>query len=86
MLFRTIEIGTQRLKSEGVVKPSFCTRPYDTPYHLRDAYEKALNDGLEAGQIVAFGTEQSQWASLAFPVSKGNWKKVRIISDFKKLN
>ena len=24
-------------------KPSFCLKPYDTPYHLRDMYEKELN-------------------------------------------
>ena len=24
-------------------KPNFCLKPYDTPYHLRDMYEKELN-------------------------------------------
>ena len=54
------------------VKPSFCTRPFDTPYHLHEMYETELNACLEAGQIVPCGTEQSQWASKAFPVPKGD--------------
>ena len=68
------------------VKPSFCTRPYDTPYHLRDMYETELNACLEAGQIVPCGTEPSKWSSKAFPVPKGDGKSVRIVTDFKKLN
>ena len=70
--------------SEG--RPSFCSKPYDTPYHLRDMYEKELQSCLDAGQIVPCGTEPSQWSSKAFPVPKGDGTSVRIVTDFKKLN
>ena len=53
-----------RVKESSKV-PSFCTRPFDTPYHLRDAYETELNACLEAGQIVPCGTEPSKWSSKA---------------------
>ena len=52
---------------ESSMKPSFCTRPFDTPYHLRDEYETELNTCLEAGQIIPCGTEPSKWSSKAFP-------------------
>ena len=71
---------------ESSKKPSFCTRPYDTPYHLREAYETELHACLEAGQIVPCGTEPSQLSSKAFPVLKGDGKSGRIVSDFKHLN
>ena len=67
-------------------KPAFCVRPFDTPYHLRDAYKKELNACLEAGQLVACGTETSAWSSKPFPVLKGDGQRVRIVSDFKQLN
>ena len=65
-------------------KPSFCLKPYDTPYHLKDMYEKELNACLEAGQIVPCGTEPSRWSSKAFLVPKGDGKSVRIVTDLKK--
>ena len=74
------------LKDSNEVKPSFHTRPYDTPFHLRDAYERELNDALEAGQLEPCGTEPSEWSSKAFPVPKGDGKSVRIVADFKHLN
>ena len=66
-----------KLKISGV-RPSFCTRPYDTPYHLRDLYEKELNNCIEAGQNVPCGTEPSQWASEAFPVPKSDRSALKI--------
>ena len=75
-----------RMKDESKKKPSFCVRPFDTPYHLRDAYEKELNNCLSAGQLVPCGTETTAWSSKAFPVLKGDGKSVRIVSDFKELN
>ena len=74
-----------RVKESSNV-PSFCIQPFDTPYHLCDAYETELNACLEAGQIVPCGTEPSKWSSKAFPVLKGDGKSVRIVMDFKKLN
>ena len=54
--------------------PSFCLRPFDTPYHLRDAYEKELDSCMKAGQLVACGAEPSKWSSKAFPVPKADGK------------
>ena len=34
------------MKEGSKTRPNFCVRPYDTLYHLRDAYEKELNDCL----------------------------------------
>ena len=57
---------------DSSTRPSFCSKPYDTPHHLRDAYETELSACLEAGQILPCGTEPSKWSSKAFPVLKGS--------------
>ena len=81
-----MKVPPLKLKLESSeAKPSFCLKQYDTPYHLRDMYEKELQACLEAGQIVPCGTEPSKWSSKAFPVPKGDGKSVRIVTDFKKL-
>ena len=82
----SVEPVKLRMKEGSKTRPNFCVRPYDTPYHLRDAYEKELNDCLTAGQLVAGGTETTAWSSKAFPVLKGDGKSVRIVSDLKDLN
>ena len=72
----SVEPVKLRLKDQSK-KPAFCIRPFDTPYHLRDAYVKELNACLEAGQQVACGTETSAWSTKAFPVLKGDGQRVR---------
>ena len=59
-----------RVNDENV-RASFCKRPYDTPFHLREIYEKEVKKCLEVGQIVPCGAEPSKWASKAFPFPKG---------------
>ena len=56
-----------RLK-EGYISPSFCTKPYDTPYQLREMYKREIKRSLDAGHIAPCGTEPSEGASKAFPV------------------
>ena len=75
-----------KLKENSGIPPSHCSRPYDTPFHLRKAYTKEIKNCLDAGILEKCGMEPSQWASKAFPVVKGNGKDVRIVSDFKQLN
>ena len=67
-----------KLKENSNIPPSHCSRPYDTPYHLRKAYTKELRNCLEAGILEKCGMEPSQWASMAFPVVKGNGKEVKL--------
>ena len=83
MLQRPVKI---RLKENSGVRPSHCSWPYETPFHLRKAYTKEIKACLDAGILEKCGEEPSQWASKAFPVIKGNGKDVRIVSDFKTLN
>ena len=75
-----------RLKENSDVTPSYCMRPFDTPFHLRKMHEKKVKNSLDAGILVKCGTELLKWSSKAFPVLKvrGNW--IRIVADFKKLN
>ena len=75
-----------KLKENTDINPSYCLRPYDTPFHLRTMYEKELKNCLEAGILEKCGTEPSQWSSKTFPVLKGSGDGVRIVADFKKLN
>ena len=75
-----------KLKENSSIPPSHCSRPYDTPFHLRKAYTRELKNCLEAWILEKCGMEPSQWASKAFPVVEGNGKDVRIVSDFKQLN
>ena len=75
-----------KLKYENI-RPSFCTRNYDMPFHLQEMCANSIKkNSLEAGQIVPCGTEPSEWASKAFPVPKGDGTSVRIVTDIKKLN
>ena len=47
-----------KLKDENV-RPSFCARLYNTPFNLRELYEKEIKKNcLDAGQIVPYRTEQ----------------------------
>ena len=36
---------------EGYITPSFCSKPFDTPHHMRDMYEKELKRALDAGHL-----------------------------------
>ena len=38
-----------KLKENSGIPPSHCSRPYDTPFHLRKAYTKELKNCLDAG-------------------------------------
>ena len=49
---------------------------HNTPFHLREMYEKAIKRSLDAGHIVPCGAEPSEWASKAFPVLKGEYQNV----------
>ena len=46
-----VEPVSLKLK-EGYINPLFCSRPYDTPYHLRTMYEKEIKRALDAGHVV----------------------------------
>ena len=71
---------------EGYNTPSFCSKPFDTPHHLRGMYEKELKRALDAGHLAPCGLEPSAWSSKAFPVVKGDGTSCRIVADFKRLN
>ena len=66
----SVEPVKLRMKEGSKKRPNFCVHPYDTPYHLRDAYEKELNDCLTAGQLVACRKETTAWSSKAFQYLK----------------
>ena len=66
--------------------PSYSSRPFDTPVHLRKFLENELKNCLDAGILEKCRTEPSQWSSKAFPVLKGSGVGARIFADFKKLN
>ena len=70
---------------EGYINPTFCTKPSDTPYHLREMYKSEIKQSLDAGHIAPCGTEPSEWSSKAFPVLKGDGTSVRIVADCKSL-
>ena len=57
---------------EGYINPSFCSKPFDTPFRLRTMYEKEIERALDAGHIVPCSLEPSEWSSKAFPVVKGD--------------
>ena len=56
--------------TEGYINPSFCSKPFDTPFYLRTMYEKEIKRALDAGHIAPCGLEPSEWSSKAFPVVK----------------
>ena len=70
-----------KLKKE-FISPSFCSKPFDTPHHLRSMYEKELKRALDAGHLAPCGLEPSAWSSKAFPVVKGDGTSCRIVADF----
>ena len=84
-----VSLGRMKVKpvklklKEGFINPSFCSKPFDTPFHL---YEKEIKRALDAGHIAPCGLEPSDWSSKAFPVVKGDGTSCRIVADFKKLN
>ena len=89
------ELGPQdRMKVEPVklklkkefISPSFCSKPFDTPHHLRSMYEKELKRALDAGHLAPCGLDPSAWSSKAFPVVKRDGTSCRIVADFKRLN
>ena len=60
------------------VTPKAHTRPYYTPYNLREAFDKELREALDAG-ILSPSTEPSPWVHQLFPVAKpGQPGKVRL--------
>ena len=68
------------------VTPKAHTCPYDTPFHLREAFDKELKEALDAG-ILSPSTEPSEWVHQLFPVAKpGKPGKVRLVADFHQLN
>ena len=71
---------------EGYITPSFCSKPFDTPHHMRGMYEKELKRALDASHLNPCGLEPSVWSSKAFPVIKGDGTSCRIVADFKRLN
>ena len=64
-----------RLKDEEA-RPTFCTPLYDTPFNLREIYEKEIKISLDAGHIVPCGTEPSEWDSKVFRIPKGDGTSV----------
>ena len=66
--------------------PVYSARPYDTPYHLRPAFDRELKDMLEAEILEPMGLKESDWCSRSFPVLKGDGSSVRLVSDFKNVN
>ena len=71
---------------DGLIISNYCSKPFDTPFHLRTMYEKEVKRALDAGHIAPCGLEPSQWSSKAFPVVKGDGTSCRIVADFKRLN
>ena len=51
--------------------PVYNSRPFDCPYHLRQAYDRELKDMIDADLIEPMGLRESQWCSRAFTVLKG---------------
>ena len=57
--------------------------PYDTPFHLREPYEREIKDMVDGGLLVPCCLETSKWCSRAFPVLKSNKKNCPVVADFK---
>ena len=71
------------LDSTKNIIPRAHTRPFDTPYHLREGFDKELKEALDAG-VLSPCTEPSEWVHQLFPVAKpGQPGKVRLVADFK---
>ena len=66
--------------------PVFNARPFDTPYHLRGAYNCELTDMLKAEILEPMGLRESNWCSRSFPVLKSDGSSVRLVTDFKSIN
>ena len=67
------------------ITPVCHVRPYDTPYHLRAAFEKEVNNAI-MGKILIPCHTPTVWASKAFAVQKSDPTKCRIVADFRVLN
>ena len=77
-----MKVEPVKLRSkEGYISPLFCSKPYDTSYHLCKMYENEIKRSPDAGHIAPCGTEPSEWASKAFPVPKGDGTAVCIVAD-----
>ena len=74
------------LDSTKKITPRAHTRPFDTPFHLRESFDRELKEALDAG-VLSPCTEPSEWVHQLFPVAKpGQPGKVRLVADFKQLN
>merc|ERR1711888_164511 len=74
------------LDSSKKIIPRAHTRPYDTPFDLRESFDRELKEALDAG-VLSPCTEPSEWVHQLFPVAKqGQPGKVCLVSDFKHLN
>ena len=67
---------------EGSV-PSYLARPYDTPIHLRQAYDKELQNKMDAGILEPMGLRESDWCLRAFLVLKSDGCNVRVVTELK---
>ena len=67
------------------IRPVCHVKPYDTPFHLRKAFEKEINDAIE-GEIIVPCPNPTTWASKAFAVPKSYPSKVCLVADFRVLN
>ena len=65
--------------------PCYNARAYDTPYHLREPYEREIKDMVDGGLIEPCGLDTSMWCSRAFLVLKSDKKSCRVVADFKLL-
>ena len=65
--------------------PSYNARVFDTPYHLRAAYDKELKIMIDAGILEPMGLRESDWCSHIFPVLKNDRAMVRVVTDIKTL-
>ena len=66
--------------------PVYNAPPFDTPFHLREAYDHELKDMLSAGILEPMGLRERDGCSEAFPVLKGEGHSVDLVSDFKNID
>lgn len=67
------------------IPPAHHTRPFDTPYHLRQAAEAEIKHFIDA-EVLTPVSYPTDWMSKAFFVPKSDPSKVRLVADFRQLN
>lgn len=82
---KPMDVGKMRIHMMERYIPYAVTTPRQVPMRFQQAADETVNSLIESG-VIARVEEPTEWCSPAFFVPKADGKKVRLVTDFTKLN